>query len=111
MRGSGRGTRLVGLAGAVLGTIFSTAVAAADSSLTVVTGGRTAIYTAAGLLTLPAATTVTIPVDAVYGTSVTFRAVPFAMLINGAAPDSELRFLSGDRIGRASCRERVCSVV
>src|SRR5207249_2941324 len=35
--------------------------AAAEPALTVATGGRTAIYTVAGLLGLPAATTVTIP--------------------------------------------------
>ena len=52
-------------AGAALGAIvgFMALGAAAEPSLTVVAGGHTAIYTAAGLLTLPAATTVTIPAD------------------------------------------------
>jgi mono/diheme cytochrome c family protein len=97
MRGSGWGRKLGRFAAAVAGTAFLTAVAA-EPSLTVVAGGRTAIYTAGGLLTLPAAATVTIPVDAVYGTSVTFRAVPVAILLSGTATDSEVRFLSGDRV-------------
>lgn len=97
MRGSRRGrtlSRLAGLAAASL----SLAALAAEPSLTVVAGGRTAIYTAAGLLTLPVATTVTIPVDPVYGKSIAFRAVPVAILLTGTAPDSTVRFLAGDRV-------------
>ena len=82
---------------AALASAVTLAAVAAEPSLTVITGGRTAIYTAAGLLTLPMATTVTIPLDAVYGTSVSFRAVPIAILLAGTAPDSEVRFRSGDR--------------
>jgi mono/diheme cytochrome c family protein len=73
-------------------------VVAAEPSLTVVAGGRTAIYTTGGLLALPAVMTETIPVDPVYGTSVSFRVVPVAILLSGTAPDSEVRFLSGDRV-------------
>lgn len=72
--------------------------AAAEPALTVVAGGRTAIYTASGLLSLPAATTVTIPMDATYRSAMSFRAVPVAGLLSGAAPDNTVRFLSGERI-------------
>ena len=97
MRRSRWGRKLGRLAAAAVGATV-VAAAAAEPSLTVIAGGRTAIYTAAGLLTLPTATTVTIPVDAVYATSVSFRAVPIAILLAGTAPDSEVRFLSGERV-------------
>lgn len=97
MRGSGRGRTCSRLACAAAAA-FSLAAVAAKPSLTVVAGGRTAIYTGAGLLTLPVATTVTIPVDPVYGKSLTFRAVPVASLLTGTASDSAVRFLAGDRV-------------
>jgi len=69
---------------------------AAEPALTVATGGRTAIYTPAGLLALPAATTVTIPADVAYKRSMTFRAIPFAALLEGAATDDNVRFVAAD---------------
>jgi mono/diheme cytochrome c family protein len=72
------------------------AAVGAEPSLTVATGGRTAIYTAAGLLALPAATTVTIPADVAYKRSMTFRAVPMAALLEGTEPDDNVRFAAAD---------------
>ena len=69
---------------------------AAEPSLTVATGGHTAIYTSAGLLALPAATTVTIPADVAYKRSMTFRALPLAPLLEGAATDDSIRFVAAD---------------
>lgn len=69
---------------------------AAETALTVATGERTAIYTAAGLLKLPMATTVTIPADVAYKRSMTFRAVPVAALLDGMAPDDSVRFTAAD---------------
>lgn len=68
----------------------------AETVLTVATGGRTAIYTAAGLLALPAATTVTIPADVAYRRSMTFRAIPIFALLDGTAPDDNIRFVAAD---------------
>src|SRR5438552_18832526 len=70
--------------------------AASEPSLTFATGGRTAIYTPAGLLALPAATTVTIPADVAYKRSMTFRAIPFASLLDGVASDDNVRFVAAD---------------
>ena len=92
--GGGRGTHRLWLAGLVLHTLVGTATA--GPALTVATGGRTAIYTSAGLLALPAATTVTIPADVAYRRSMTFRAIPFATLLDGAAPDDSVRFVAAD---------------
>jgi mono/diheme cytochrome c family protein len=69
---------------------------AAEPALTVATGGRTAIYTSAGLLALPAATTVTIPADVAYKRSMTFRAIPFASLLDGVATEDSIRFVAAD---------------
>ena len=69
---------------------------AAEPALTVTTGGRTAIYTASGLLALPAATTVTIPADVAYKRSMTFRAIPIAVLLEGTAPEGSIRFAAAD---------------
>ena len=82
------------LAGLLLHAVSPTV--AAEPSLTVATGGRTAIYTAAGLLALPAATTVTIPADVAYKRSMTFRAIPLAPLLEGAATDDSIRFVAAD---------------
>jgi len=68
----------------------------AEPTLTVAAGGRTAIYTAAGLLALPGATTVTVPNDVAYKRTMTFRAVPMATLLAGTATDDNVRFLAGD---------------
>jgi mono/diheme cytochrome c family protein len=70
--------------------------ASAESALTVATGNRTAIYTAAGLLALPTATTVTIPADVAYKRSMSFRALPIAALLEGTAPDDSVRFTAAD---------------
>jgi mono/diheme cytochrome c family protein len=72
------------------------AAAPAQPALTVAIGGRTAIYTAPGLLALPSATTVTIPDDVAYQRSMTFRAVPVAVLLEGATPDDSIRFAAAD---------------
>ena len=82
------------LAGLLLHAVAG--AAAAEPALTVATGGRTAIYTPAGLLALPAATTVTIPADVAYKRSMTFRAIPFAALLEGAATDDNVRFVAAD---------------
>jgi mono/diheme cytochrome c family protein len=81
----------------VVATMASAAGAAAEPSLTVVAGGKTAIYTAAGLLSLPAATTVTVPADAAYKREMSFRAVPIATLLSSANADNDIRFFAGDR--------------
>jgi len=82
---------LVGLALQIVST-----TAAAEPVLTVAIAGRTSIYTSAGLLGLPAATTVTIPADIAYKRSMTFRAIPLATLLEGAAPDDNVRFVAAD---------------
>ena len=51
---------------------------AAATNLTVTVAGRTATYAPAGLLSMPAATTVTIPADVAYKRDMSFRAVPAA---------------------------------
>jgi mono/diheme cytochrome c family protein len=71
-------------------------VVAAEPVLTVAAGGRTAIYTPAGRLGLPAATTVTIPTDAAYKRSMSFRAVPMAILLEGVAPDDAMNIVAVD---------------
>jgi len=71
-------------------------VAAAEPTLTVVAGGRTAIYTTSGLLAMPGAASVTVPADFVYKKSMTFRAVPAAALLAGTAQDDTVRITAGD---------------
>ena len=93
MRWRGELRRL--FAAAVGATMIGTA--AAEPSLTVVVGGKTAIYTAAGLLGLPVATTVTVPADAAYKREMSYRAVPMAALLGGAGADNDLRFFAGDK--------------
>lgn len=85
------------LAGLAAGLV-ALAAAAAESSLTVVAGGRTAIYTTGGLLSLPAVTAVTVPSDPAYRTGMTYRAVPITVLLSGAAGDDTVRFLAGERL-------------
>jgi mono/diheme cytochrome c family protein len=70
--------------------------AAADPALTVATGSRTAIYTAAGLLALPSTTTVTIPADVAYKRSMSFRALPIAALLDGTGAEDNVRFTAAD---------------
>ena len=70
--------------------------ALAGPVLTVESGGRTAIYTTAGLLGLPVATTVTVTGDPAYKRSMTFRAVPVAALLEGMAADGSVRFAAAD---------------
>jgi mono/diheme cytochrome c family protein len=92
--GGGRGTHRLWLVGLLLHAVAG--AAAAEPALTVATGGRTAIYTPTGLLALPAATTVTIPADVAYKRSMTFRAIPLATLLEGAATDDNVRFVAAD---------------
>lgn len=94
MRWPGRSRQLLVM---VIATTAIAAGAAAEPSLTVVAGGKTAIYTAAGLLSLPVATTVTVPADAAYKREMSFRAVPIATLLGGAGADNDMRFFAGDR--------------
>lgn len=68
----------------------------AEPALTVEAGGRTAIYTSTGLLALPATTTLTIGADPVYKRSMSFRAIPMATLLAGAAPDDSVRVTAAD---------------
>lgn len=82
----GPGLLFLGLAGAV----------AAEPALTVAAGGRTAIYTPAGLLGLPAATTVTVPAGSAYKRSMSFRAVPMPMLLEGTPPDDSVNIVAVD---------------
>ena len=70
--------------------------AVAEPTLTVVAGGRTAIYTPTGLLSLPSATAVTVPADFAYKRGMTFRAVPAATLLAGTAPDETVRITAAD---------------
>ena len=69
---------------------------AAEPTLTVMLGARSETYTPASLLAHPAATTITIPHDVSYKRSMTYRAVPVAVLLSGVAPDATLRFLAED---------------
>jgi len=85
------------LAGLAAG-LLALAAAAAESSLTVVAGGRTAIYTTGGLLSLPSVTAVTVPSDPAYRTGMTYRAIPITVLLSGAAADDTVRFLTGERL-------------
>jgi mono/diheme cytochrome c family protein len=81
--------------GALLVSLLAGA-AAAEPTLTVVAGGRTAIYTATGLLALPGATTVTIPADFAYRRSMTFHGVSVSQLLAGTAPDDTVRITATD---------------
>jgi len=81
--------------GALLLCTLAPAVSA-DPTLTVVAGGRTAIYTPTGLLALPSATTVTIPSDLAYKRDMTFRVVPMATLLAGTAAEDNVRFIAAD---------------
>lgn len=72
------------------------AAAAAEPALTVMTAQRTATYTAAGLLALPTATTLTIPTDVAYKRSMTFRVVPIGPLLEGTAADDSVRIVAAD---------------
>ncbi|HTR59762.1 MAG TPA: cytochrome c [Casimicrobiaceae bacterium] len=85
------------LAGLAAG-LFALTAPAAESSLTVVAGGRTAIYTTGGLLSLPTVTAVTVPSDPAYKTGMTYRAVPITVLLSGAAADDTVRFLASERL-------------
>jgi mono/diheme cytochrome c family protein len=85
------------LAGLTAGLLVLTA-ATAEPSLTVVAGGRTAIYTAGGLLSLPTTTAVSVPADPVYRSGMTYRAVPIGMLLSGASSEETVRFLAGERV-------------
>ena len=83
---------LAGLCGA----LAAFAATAAEPVLTVTAGGRTATYTAAGLLAHPAAVTIAIPRDVAYKRRMTYQAVPVAALLNGVAPAASLRFTAAD---------------
>jgi mono/diheme cytochrome c family protein len=96
MRRPGSSGELRWTAGLLAGSVALTAMAV-EPSLTVVAGGRTAIYTTGGLLALPTATTLAVPADPLYGSSKALRGVPFSALLSGAAADNTVRFLAGDR--------------
>lgn len=84
-------------AGAFALCLFALAGAApAEPTLTVVAGGRTAIYTPTGLASLPAATSVKVAADFAYKRAMTFRAVPLAVLLEGTAQDDGVRITSAD---------------
>src|SRR5207248_11225371 len=83
--------------GAVIICAFA-AAATAEPTLTVVAGGRTAIYTPTGLLALPSATPVSVPADFAYRLSMMFRAVPMSVLLDGTAPDETVRFVAVDGV-------------
>jgi mono/diheme cytochrome c family protein len=83
------------LAGMACGLLALTA-SAAEPVLTVTAGGRSATYTPASLLAHPAATTITVPQDVSYKRSMTYQAVPAAVLLAGVAPDATLRFIADD---------------
>jgi mono/diheme cytochrome c family protein len=70
--------------------------ALAEPTLTVVAGGRTAIYTPTGLLRLPAATRVSIGSDFAYKRGMTFRAVPAASVLAGIAQDESVAITAAD---------------
>jgi mono/diheme cytochrome c family protein len=70
--------------------------ASAEPALTVEVGGRTAIYTATGLLALPTTITVTIAADPVYKRSMSFRAIPMATLLAGTAADDNVGIVAAD---------------
>ena len=82
------------LAGVLLGIV--SACCAAEPTLTVETGGRTAIYTTSGLLALPAAAAVTIPGDVAYKRTMTYRAVSMAKLLDGVSAEDNVRFTASD---------------
>lgn len=82
---------------ALLCSVGAVAAPAAEPSLTVVAAGRTAIYTTGGLLALPVATTVAIPVDPLYGSSKALRAIPLSTILSGAEDDNTIRFFAGER--------------
>ncbi|HUH92443.1 MAG TPA: cytochrome c [Casimicrobiaceae bacterium] len=74
----------------------SIGAASAEPALTVIAGGRTAIYTPTGLLALPSATRVTVQKDVAYQRSMTFRAVPASVVLEGAAADDTVRITAAD---------------
>jgi mono/diheme cytochrome c family protein len=81
--------------GALLLSSFASSVLA-EPAVTVVAGGRTAFYTASGLLASPSATRVTVASDFAYHKGMTFRAVPTAVLLAGTAPDDTVRITASD---------------
>jgi mono/diheme cytochrome c family protein len=91
-------TAIVGARAAAAALIFGAiaGAATAEPALTVIAGGRTAIYTPTGLLALPAATRVTVARDFAYQRGMTFRAVPLSALLAGAAPDDSVRITAAD---------------
>jgi mono/diheme cytochrome c family protein len=90
--------RRCGKFGALLASLALSTVCAAEPSLTVAQGARTAIFTGPGMLALPGATTIAVPADPVYRVSTSLRAVPLASLLPGAAADDTIRFMAGDRL-------------
>jgi mono/diheme cytochrome c family protein len=73
--------------------------AATESELSLTVAGRTMTYAPASLLGMPAATTISIPNDAVYKRAMSFRAVPAAALLSGASGDESIRFAAADGRG------------
>jgi mono/diheme cytochrome c family protein len=85
------------IAGLAAGFVALTATAT-EPSLTVIASGRTAIYTSAGLLSLPTATSVTVSADPAYRSGMTYRAVPIGVLLAGSSTEDTVRFLAGGRV-------------
>ena len=82
------------LSGLLLGIVAASS--AAESTLTIESAGRTAIYTSSGLLALPATGTVTVPADVAYKRTMTYRAVPMAKLLDGVGAEDSVRFTASD---------------
>ncbi len=74
----------------------SAAAPAASPELTITVGGTARKYTAEALLAHPAATSVTVPQDVAYKRTMTYRAVPFAVLATGLPRDASVRFVASD---------------
>lgn len=87
---------LAGLRIGAVVCVLASSVAAAEPTLTVVAGGRTAIYTATGLIAMSGATSVTVPADFAYKRSMTFQAVPLSQLLAGTAQDDTVRITASD---------------
>jgi len=79
-----------------IGTMLASMAIAAEPALTVTIAGRNEAYTPAALLAHPAITTITIPHDPAYKRSMTYRAVPIALLLAGVAPNATVRFIADD---------------
>jgi mono/diheme cytochrome c family protein len=69
---------------------------ATEAELSLTVGGRTMTYARASLLGMPAATTISIPRDALYRRAMSFRALPAATLLSDVGGDESVRFSGSD---------------